>query len=188
MMPTSLKTLRKHAQLNLCPDCYNKYLATIEPSIESMVLDTFYSWRATESCITQMVMKHKGVFKSDFWFISLDKDDNSKFADQIDAKIFNKIKRWGFQRKIDYLHKAGVLQEACYRFLDRVNDVRNRIHDDPNISKFTEQDLVLFSYAHAIADKIYLTMRFDLEEEISNKTLSDTEKFAEQLLKRFGAT
>src|SRR5437667_532852 len=107
--PSSVKSLRKFAELNLCPDCYPKYLALIEPQVERMALDSLYYWRMTESLVTQMVMKQEGVFKSRSVFLSLDEGESSKFADQVDYRVFRRISRWSFSRKNKYLHDNGSL-------------------------------------------------------------------------------
>jgi len=39
------------------------------------------------------------------------------------------------ERKIDYLHKNGVLRNASYSILDKAREARNKIHADPIVGR-----------------------------------------------------
>lgn len=177
----SLKNLRKIAELNLCEDCYEKYKALLEPTIEKWLFNPLRDWRDVESCITRMVMKSKGVFKSDLIFISIDEDSN-KFANEVDVKTFREIKKWAFKRKIDYLKKEGILGDSSYNFLDRVRKIRNRIHELFN--EFSEQDLALFSLAREVTFQIYNATMFNLGDAMSKNIKSNAEKVAKHWLSK----
>jgi len=178
----SINDLRKLAELNLCEKCYQKYLALLEPSIKSLSFNPLSDWRKVESYITLLVMKREGVFKSDTIFISIDEDANEKFADEVDVRAFQKIKKLGFKKKIDYLHKNGILQESSHKFLNRVREIRNRIHD--MFSEFSEKDLALFHWAKAVTSQIYYAIMVDWKENISENMKSNAENLAQQLLLR----
>jgi len=177
----SIKSLRKMAELNLCKDCYEKYKALLEPTIEKWLFNPLSDWRDVESCITRMVMKLEGVFKSDIIFISINENSN-KFADKVDVKAFRGIKKWSFKKKIDYLKKHGILAESSYNLLDRVREVRNKIHDI--FSEFSQQDLALFSLARGITYQIYDATILSFGDTMSKNMKSNAEKVAEYWLSK----
>jgi len=176
-----IERLRKFAELNLCKDCYQKYLALIEPSIERWLFKPLGDWRNVESYVTRMVMKHFGVFKSDAIYVSLAEDAEKKYGDKVDVKAFRKIEKWGFKKKIEYLHKHGVLGDSSYDFLYIVSDIRNKIHDW--FQEFSQQDLALFSWASAITSQMHSATTMNWPSEISANIKSNAEKTAEWLLK-----
>lgn len=171
--------LRKVAELNLCESCYDKYLSILEPSIESWILNPLADWRTVEMCITQMLMKSKGVFKSDIRLISIDYDSNA-LADTVDLKRFRELKRWGFKRKINYLNKHGILPSPVHIFLCNVSYIRNNIHD--YIHKFSEQDLLLFKQASELAFLIFQAYVLNPPKELETSLRADAEKYADKLL------
>src|SRR4030065_1297476 len=176
----TIKDLRQNAELNLCESCFQKYKMLIEPTIREWLSKPLSDWSEVESLVTRMVMKKKGVFKGKMIFISLDEDSNEKYSDEVDVKAFQKIKKWGFKHKIDYLHENGILQDSSYRFLDKVREVRNRIHDES--AQFSEQDRILFHLANVVTNQIYFVTMNGLGENISNNLKSNAEKFSEQCL------
>jgi hypothetical protein len=177
-----IESLRKFAELNLCKDCYQKYLALIEPSIERWLFKPLDDWRNVESYVTRMVMEHFGVFKSDAIYISLAEDAEEKYGDEVDVKAFRKIEKWGFKKKIEYLHEYGILQDSSYGFLYKMSNIRNRIHDW--FQEFSEQDLALFRWANTITLQIHDASTIKLSTEISANMKSNAEKTAEWLLKK----
>lgn len=116
-------------------------------------------------------------------FISLDKEDEERYANEVDVKAFREIEKWGFKRKIDYLHSKGILQDSAYGLMDMARMVRNTIHEEPLASELSEQDYTLFSMASAITSQLWSAMMIDWEEEIVTNIKSNTEKIAEQWLK-----
>jgi len=153
MSNNTIEGLRKMAELNFDPECYKKYLALIEPGIKSMFENYFSGWKSLESTINQMVMKHKGIFKTDLIVISIDSKADEQY---VDVEAFNKIKNWSFKQKIDYLHKNGILGDSSYKLLDLLRKKRNKIHE-PGVN-FSEQELAEFSYAHSIVYFILIPM------------------------------
>lgn len=153
MSNNTIEGLRKLAELNFDPECYKKYLCLIEPGIKSIMENYFSGWKDLESFVTQMVMKHKGIFKTEFIVISLDSEDEEQY---VDVEAFNKIKNWKFKHKINYLHKNGLLGDSSYKLLDLLREKRNKIHE-PNVN-FSEQDLAEFSYASSIIHQILIPM------------------------------
>jgi len=176
----SIQKLRRIAELNLCENCYEKYKAILEPSIKQWLFKPLSNWREVESNITQMVMKFKCVFKTNVIFISLDGDSNEKYADEVDVKTFEEIKRWGFKKKLRYLKDNEILQDSSYNFLYRMSEIRNRIHDP--FKEFSEQDFALFSWAGAITHQIHSATMFNWEENTSSNMKANAEKVAEQML------
>jgi hypothetical protein len=177
---TTIENLRKNAELNLCPDYFKKYRAIIEPSIINYLAQPLDDFRQAESQITQIVMKTKGVFRGDIWVLSMDEGDEKKVEDDIDVNAFKEIVKWTFKRKIDYLHKNGILQDSSYNILDKAREARNKIHTDPIVARLSIEDYTLFSMANGIASQIYTAFRFDRGEEETANLLSKTEKVAEQ--------
>lgn len=177
----TVEHLRKLVELNFCGTCFEKYKEFIEPTIQStiqaLVSRPLSDWIETESEITQMVMKNKGVFKSTAIVISLGKDE-SKFADMVDVKAFKAIKKWHFVEKIKYLHRTGVLQDSSYKLLDKARETRNRLHD---LIAFTEQDYELFHLALMVTNQIWTAIMFE-QKDISIRLKTDAEKYAKQWL------
>ncbi|MBU4220687.1 MAG: hypothetical protein KKA10_03545 [Euryarchaeota archaeon] len=176
----TIEDLRNLVKLNLCESCFQKYKALVEPSIREWLFEPISDWKKVESHVTQMVMKTNGVFKGKMIFISLDKGSNEKYSDEVDVNGFQEIKKWSFKRKIDYLHKKGILQDASYRFLDKAREVRNRIHDE--FAQFSEQDLTLFYIASVVTYQIWSATMLEWGEDISVFLKSNAEKVAEQCL------
>jgi len=178
----SIEDLKYLAKLNLCEECYSKYTAMIEPSIKHWwSLEPLIYWREIESCITQIVMKHKGVFKGEIIFISIDEDMDEKFAEKVDVKAFIDIKRWKFIRKINYLKKQGILQNSSYKLLNKVRKIRNVfIHNQ--FTEIPEKDLDLFSCASTLTNYLWNATMINWSEKQSADLKSIAEKFAEQLL------
>jgi len=172
--------IRKLVEQNFCDKCSQKYKEFIEPSIQlriqSLLMVPLADWVQTESDITQIVMKHKGVFKGTAIFISLGKDVD-KFSNMVDIEAFKKIKQgWSFKKKIDYLHSNGILQENTYQLLDNAREIRNKIHE---MFGFSEPDYVLFHLAHVVSYLIWTAI-------CEQNTYSDSFRAnAEQLAKQW---
>jgi hypothetical protein len=179
----TVKHLRKIAELNLCDSCFEKYKAFIEPTIQSTLQNLLSrplaDWIETESEITQIVMKNKGVFKGTAIVISLGMDE-SKSADMVDIKAFKAIKKWKFIEKIKYLHATGVLQDSSYELLDKARETRNRLHD---LIAFTEDDYELFHVAFIVTNQIWNATIID-QKDISIQLKINAEKYAKQWLER----
>jgi hypothetical protein len=182
---STIEYLRKNAELNLCYDCFKKYQAVIEPSIIQYLAQPLDDFRQAESQITQIVMKSRGVFRGDIWVLSMSEGDEEKVEDDIDVKMFRDIVKWSFKRKIDYLHKKGILLDSSYFILDKARDARNKIHSDPIVAELSVEDYALFSMANGIASQIITALRFEKGEEVTSNLLSKTEKVAEQWLATF---
>jgi hypothetical protein len=178
----TIEYLRSLAELNLCDNCFQKYKALIEPTIKNWLAKPLSDWRQVESYVTQMAMKAKGVFKGKMWVISLNKGEEEKVADYVNVKAFREIEKWGFKRKIDYLHSKGILQDSAYSLMDMARLIRNTIHEDPLIAELSEQDYALFSVASAIASQIWSALMIDWGVAISSNIRSNAEKVAEQWL------
>jgi hypothetical protein len=177
----TIEHLRKLAELNLCDSCFQKYKAFLEPTIQSTIqslrLRPLGDWIETESEITQIVMKNKGVFKGKAIVLFLGNDEN-KITDMVDVKAFNQIKKWKFNEKINYLHATGVLQDSSYELLDKARETRNRLHD---LIAFSEQDYALFHLAYIITNQIWTATMTD-QKDISIWLKTNAEKNAKQWL------
>lgn len=134
-----------------------------------------------ESNITQMVMIHQGVFKTDIIFISTGKWDD-KIHEDVDKDLFYKIKKWGFKRKIDYLKKMLILPESCYTLIDKARERRNLIHEDPLVFEFTDNDLELFSQAYAVSDNLLQAMRTKFPEDVKQGMIYRCETSSQRYL------
>lgn len=180
-IPT-IVNLRSLAELNFEPECYKKYLALIEPGIKSIIENYFSGWKSVESTITQMVMRHKGVFKTNVSVISHDVNEIKKHEDILDVEEFKKIMKWSFHDNIGYLHKNGVIGNSTYKLFDVLRKKRNTIHD-PEV-KFSEQDLEVFAYASSIAFFLHTALMSSKDSEIKTKIMKDTEYSSEYVLSR----
>lgn len=178
-IPT-IASLRAMAELNFSPECYKKYLALIEPGIKSIIENYFSAWKNIESTITQTVMRHKGVFKTSTSVISNNPDEIEKYSHLLDVETFKEITKWSLKKKIDYLHKNGVMGDSTYKLFDLLREKRNTIHD-PEI-KFSEEDLTIFAYASSIVFFLHVGLLGSKDTENKTKVLYDTEKSSEFLL------
>jgi len=178
-IPT-IANLRRLAELNFGPQCYKQYKALIEPGIKSIIENYFSGWKNVESTVTQMVMKDKGVFKTELLVIApISKSEQ----ELVDFEAFNKIDKWPFKRKIKYLHKKNILRDSTFKLLDVLNHKRNTIHV-PN-KNFSEQDLAAFSYASSIVFYILSTMVTKNPQKLNLDFIKDNaEKSAEYLLSK----
>ena len=156
-----------------------------EGQIERLALDSLFDWRTTESLVTQMVMKHRGVFKGKMVFLALDNDEEGKFADQVDYKLFGEVNRWGFARKIKYLYDNGFLPDSCYEVLKLAGKVRNTIHSDPIVKGFSQKDLDLFFYVSSIAYNICYWAMYDLPEDARTRLRKNAEDFSIRVIEGF---
>lgn len=178
-----IQDLRRFAELNLCEPCFQKYKALIEPNIKALLSKPLNDWVWVEDQITQMVMKSEGVFKTEEIIIPA-KGEEEKFANQIDVKKFREINSWGFKRKIDYLHKKGILQEPSYKLLNKAREARNKIHGEPFLTELTEQDYALFSMANTVVSQIWRVILFKQNTELDSILMSNAEKVAELFLSK----
>ena len=163
-MRKTLDQLRSMAKLNMSEKCYQTYLSLIEPGVRELIITRFDDWRETESAITQMVMKHRGVFKTDMWIISLG-EWREEYNEDVDRDLFNEIKKRPFKWKIDYLRKNNLLLESCYNLLDLARERRNNFHEHPLAYRFTEEDLDLFDLCHSVSANLQNLMRFNLPDD-----------------------
>ncbi len=180
-MERALEQLRRDVELNLCDKCYPKYIAFIEPRIRKFIITRLDDMRSMESIITQMVMIHKGVFKTDMIFIAIGKWDD-KFHEDVHKDLFFKIKKWSFKRKIDYLKKMLILPESCYTLIDKARERRNLIHEDPLVYTFTDKDLELFSQAHNVSANLLRVMIGKFPEDVKQGIVSRCETLSQRYL------
>ena len=180
-MERTLEQLRRDVELNLCDKCYKKYLGFIEPRIRELIVTRLDDMKSMESIITQMVMMHKGVFKTDMIFISIGKWDD-KYHEDVQKELFHKIKKWPFKSKIDYLKKVHILPESCYILLDKARERRNLIHEHPLVYKFTDEDLELFSQAHNVSANLLLVMTAKFPEDVKKRIMSNCETSSQRYL------
>jgi hypothetical protein len=185
-MRITIERLRDNAKLNLCDDCYKHYLALIEPSVKKITYDILDDWRSTESYITRIVMKDCGVFKSDIEVQSIDNWDE-QFANEVDINMFNIIKLSSFSSKINYLKKRKLIPESCYGILEKVNDIRNRVHEDPIVYEFGRKDHELFHTANAILANLHMAFFGNWPQDIKNNIINNCEKAAAKQLENICA-
>lgn len=179
----TIEYLRQLAELNLCQNCFGKYKAIIEPKIKRYLSRPLSDFRQSEFQITQIIMKTKGVFKhKDIRVLYFDKGEEEEVSDYVDVKAFRKIEKMRFKDKIDYLYRNGILQDSSYSILDKAREARNKIHIEPELAEFSEEDYALFSKARWISSQTLNAIEFDLEEDIMTSIKSNTEKVAEQWL------
>ena len=179
----SVKKLRKIAELNFCENCYSKYKALMEGTIKRLLTEPLRDWGEIEHDVTQMVRKLRDVFKvTDPLLVSIDDDEELPdfLSDKVDVEAFRRIGRWPFQRKMKYLHKHGILQEHSYNLIDRVRQIRNKLHDHEY--KFTEQELNLITQTRAVVSMINWAVMVLSKEDTVEAYKVGAEKTAEKLL------
>jgi hypothetical protein len=105
-------------------------------------------------------------------------------AHLVDKDKYFEIKRLGFKRRIDYLHKQGILGDASQLFLDEARKVRNKIHTE--FSEFSEKDLAMLNMASVLTSNFYFSMLAPKTDAISTTISSNAEKLAKELCCAFG--
>jgi hypothetical protein len=183
--PKSLKSLRRLAELNLCKECYPKYLALIEGNVEGMLLDSLYNWRSAESIVTQMVMRHKGVFKTRTTVIAIRDNDNPP-EDLVDVKGYREVEFWDFSRKLKYLHNNKILPDNCYEALRIAGRIRNKLHTDPVAFRFSERDLQLFARVHQIVSQLQFA-EMENTVELRERFRLAPEEYAKRVVQEFNS-
>jgi len=182
----SLGRLRKVAKLNLCEKCYKTYLRVIEPSVGKFLFEPLSDFGEIQSYITQMVMKHKGVFKENgLVLLSLDRDEKlpEEISGKIDLEAYWKIEFWKFKDKIDYLQKHEILKDFSYELIDEARKIRNILHKYEY--KFTEQGLWLISQTKSVTSLINQAVMWTSDKEWATRLLNAAEKRAQEILKRY---
>ena len=159
--PTTIERLREFVKLNLCDECYQKYLALVERQVKQLVLDPFYYWRTAESIVTQMVMREQGAYKTSTIVLSINETVPGDWESLVDIRKFRQVSRMKFWQKSKFLRDEKILPESCYQVLKLAGKVRNNIHVDPAVFAMTEKDLELFRYAHQIAYQIQFAKSSD---------------------------
>ena len=177
----TVEHLRKLAELNFCHECFQKYQAFIEPTIQSTIQSLLTlplaDWVFTELDITNLVLKNKGVFKTEAIVIQLSTDEE-KNSSLVDADAFRRIQKMPFKKKIDYLRKNGLLQEFSYELLDKARITRNRLH---NLTAFSKEDYDLFHFARAVTYHIWTATTIE-NKDAANLLKTRAEKSAKQFL------
>lgn len=165
--------LRRMAELNFCEGCYRKYTMLLQPQIEEWLSEPIFDWRQTEENVNKLLMKAKGYYKqtANSTVLFPNRDAFSKEM---------RKKRWGFKRKIGYLHSQGIIKSSLYRLLETTSRIRHRIHKE--YTEFSKQDYNLFRTAKNLTHTILLPILFDLKEDRWNRLLADVEKHARQIL------
>ncbi|MGI0022098.1 MAG: hypothetical protein ACRD9Q_04470, partial [Nitrososphaeraceae archaeon] len=85
-MMTTLDQLRANAMLNLCENCKKVYDWLIAPGIKSILENYLKDWQNIESTVTQLVMKHKGIFKTKWIFDVKDSDNIENYSNDVDVE------------------------------------------------------------------------------------------------------
>src|SRR3989442_5116249 len=135
--PTTIERLREFVKLNLCDECYPKYLGLIEPSVRQLALDQFYYWRTAESIVTQMVMREKGAYKTNTIVLSINEKPGD-WESLVDIRKFRQVSRMKFWEKNEFLRDEKILPESCFQLLKLASNVRNNIHVDPAVFVMSE--------------------------------------------------
>jgi hypothetical protein len=103
----------------------------------------------------------------------------------VDIKLFNRIKiKWSFYSKIKYLKDQKLIPEPCFIFLNKLKNIRNKIHEDPLVYGFSEKDLELFSIAHNLSANLHSSTFSGWSDVIKNNIISNCENAAAKQLER----
>src|SRR6266480_3037628 len=184
--PTTIERLREFVKLNLCDECYPKYLGLIEPQVRQLALDQFYYWRTAESIVTQMVMKEKGGYKTNTIVLSTNMKIPGDWESLVDIRKFRQVSGMKFWQKIKFLRDEKILPESCYEVLRLASNVRNHIHVDPAVFAMTEKDLELFRYAHQIAYQIQFARNTDwFTDDVKQQMILQADKTAGRVMQGF---
>lgn len=136
----------------------------------------------TDEFIVKKEKKNLNIYKKDKEGKEINYEDFFKIK-KIDYVAFENIMSyWGFTQKIDYLHRKEILRDFSHRVLDEANQVRNKIHNPPIVTKFSEQNLILFQEAREITYAIYRATMDGLGEEKSTELKDTAEEYAKQCL------
>jgi len=186
--PTTIERLREFVKLNLCDECYQKYLGLIEPQVRQLALDPFYYWRTAESIVTQMVMREQGAYKTSTIVLSINETVPGDWENLVDIRKFQQVSRMKFWQKNKFLRDEKILPESAYQVLKLASYVRNNIHVDPAVFAMTEKDLELFRYAHQIAYQIQFARNSDwFSDDVKEQMRLQADKTAGRVLQEFGS-
>lgn len=180
--------LREMARINLPEDCYKEYLAVIEPGVEGMLKEYLKGWQGIETNLTNAVMRHAGVYKTDLTIFDLDKGEYEKYADRIDIEKYDEYSRYSLKAIIDILLEQTVIDPETHKLFHHLRKIRNqRFHS--SYGELTEQDRIDFEYGSSIAHYIYLTTSKeslrDSTREYFKKAIQNSVKFMlEEIAKR----
>jgi len=178
---TTLEHLRANAMLNLCENCKKVYDSLIHPGIKSILENYLKDWQNIESIITQMVMRHKEIFKSKWSFDVKDSDNIDNYANEVDVEGFKNIKYgWGFSDKINYLHNNGILQDSVHDLLQILNRKRNHLHYRDTV--LSERTRLEFSHGYSIVHSIYIPMSTSMEPDLAERFRNGAEQHAKNIL------
>lgn len=179
---STIDYLRRLAELNFAPECYQRYLEMIEPGIKSIIPNYLKDWQNVEGYVTMIMMRYMGIFKTETSFTSIGDDAEEKYGNMLDVAKFRQVKKWTFKEKIDYLRKEGILREDSYKLLDALRVKRNKIHEMGTV--FSELDLQVFSKAYSIIFYIHTTLvPNNLPKEENDRIRDMAEKWSEESLK-----
>ena len=169
--------LKKMAELNFCQECYQKYLMFIHGEIDYLLSEPMSDWRQVEANINKLMMKAKGFVK---------KTNSTVIFPDIESYDEEMRKgRWGFKRKIDFLQKEEILGESLNSFLGRINEIRNRVHEER--TQFSTRDYGLFREAKELTSAILTPILFDLKDDVWKRYLADVENRAKCLLSKLNS-
>jgi hypothetical protein len=130
-----------------------------------------------------MVMRNKGVFKTRTTVIAL---SDNPLEELVDVKGYKDVEFWDFTRKLNYLHNNKILPDNCYESLKIANRVRNKLHNDPMVARFSEGDLQLFACVHQIAFQIQ-SAEMEHTVELKEQFRLRAEEFAKRVVREFGS-
>jgi len=159
-------------------------MAVIEPTIKRWLTEPLRDWGEIDHYVTQMVMKLKGVFKTEKGPILISIGDDEplpeEMSDKVDLESFRRIERWGMERKIKYLREHNILKKHSFKLLDKVREIRNKLHGYEY--KFTEQELNLISQARPVVSAINWAVMWLSKKDTVESYKDSAEKTAEKLL------
>lgn len=185
-MSMSIRKLRELARLNLCNNCFRRYLSLIEPSVRLFRYRPLRDWGEIENHITWMTMKLNGVYKQKdpAGPILLDIGDGEPeeaFSKDVDVKAFREIqKNWGFMKKARYLREQGILKTSSFKLLVYLSEIRNKLHK-PDY-EFRESELRRMFQARPLFTALGWRVLFSADQNLISQIVNSVEKQAEKML------
>ncbi|NOJ27662.1 MAG: hypothetical protein DA330_06595 [Nitrososphaera sp.] len=176
-MVTTLENIRNLAKLNLKDDCFQVYLAIIEPNIKSMMESYFKDWQGIEVYVRLLYLIYNGVYRKipGPYIVDIEKGETPEmFRENItDMTLFKKLYWRSFSRMLRELYEEKAIGPNLYELLSILNRRRNQIHRYG--IGLTDYDRLNFHTANSLLFYfVFMTYpHIDKDKDITRKTIED---------------
>jgi hypothetical protein len=184
LKPPSIEELREFAKLNMDEKCFKTYLQLIEPNIKQIIIQYLGGWQSIESYTTQIMMRVNGVYKTSTSVLFDIDEDKDKFQDLVDLEKYQKLEKFSFKRKIDFLLKNKIIGNSTYLLLDFLRKKRNKIHNFQGY--LSDEDRRWFEVGASILIDVYFAISSsNLDIKDKKRMIEGAEKRSLEIMKNY---